>query len=73
MMVPAFLANTTTRKTPMLFPFWPLAIAWLPFRTDAKYQGPRPDYAADGTAEPEQHRLFREALTPRPPKKNCND
>jgi hypothetical protein len=57
----------------MLFPFWPLAIAWLPFRTDAKYRGPRPDYAADGTAEPEQHRLFREALTPRPPKKTCND
>jgi hypothetical protein len=57
----------------MMFPFWPLAIAWLPFRTDTKYRGPRPDYAADGTAEPEQHRLFREALTPRPPKKNCND
>jgi hypothetical protein len=50
----------------MLFPFWPLAIAWLPFRTDTKYQGPRPEYDANGTAETEQQRLFREALTPRP-------
>jgi hypothetical protein len=52
---------------PFLIPLWPLLLM---FRTEHKYQGPRPDYAADGTAEPEQHRLFREALTPRP-RKNC--
>jgi hypothetical protein len=49
-------------KFPLPIPPW-LPLSLLPGK---KYQGPRVEYDSDGTAEPEQHRLFREALTPRP-------
>lgn len=52
-------------KFPLIIPPW-FTLSLLPGK---KYQGPRVEYDADGTAEPEQHRLFREALTPRPVKK----